>query len=72
MEPMDQVVEICGCDVAALPPVELRPKFKKSMCQLTIVSDRRPPSDQAFHGLRRILHLSSAEGCPTTALSRAV
>jgi hypothetical protein len=32
------------------------------MSELSIVSDGRPFSNQPFHGLRRILHRSSAEG----------
>ncbi len=56
MELMNQVVEIGSCDFAPLPPVELRTKFKQSTSKLSIVSNGRPFSNQAFHGLRRILH----------------
>ena len=69
MELMNQVVEICGCDFSALPPVELRPKFKESMAELSIVSDGRPFSNETFHGFRRIFHRSSAEGCLTPGFS---
>jgi hypothetical protein len=70
MELMNQVVEICGRDFATLPPVELRQKFKESSSELSIVSDGRPFSNEAFHGLRRILHRSSVEGCLTARFSR--
>jgi hypothetical protein len=70
MELMNQVVEICGRDFTVLPAVELRPKFEESMAELSLVSDGRPFSNQSFHGLRRILHRSSIEGCLTFAFTR--
>ncbi len=63
MESMNQVVEICGHDFAALLPVELRAQFNESTFELSIVSDGRPFANQAYHGLRRIQHRSSVEGC---------